>query len=97
MDHITNDTSLIGPCDVIPVEAQNPRFPVVGHRMILTVARLLVSGVAANEGTNIFVSAHKILIPSSQPIYSSSFKQQQLNSRMGRCNERKFTHRNSRS
>ena len=32
MDHITNDTSLIGPCDVIPVGAQNPRFPVVGHR-----------------------------------------------------------------
>ena len=31
MDHITNDTSLIGPCDVIPVGAQNPRFPVVGH------------------------------------------------------------------
>ena len=30
MDHITNDTSLIGPCDVIPVGAQNPRFPVVG-------------------------------------------------------------------
>ena len=33
MDHITNDTSLIGPCDVIPVGAQNPRFPVVGHRL----------------------------------------------------------------
>ena len=32
MDHITNDTSLIGPCDVIPVGAQNLRFPVVGHR-----------------------------------------------------------------
>ena len=32
MDHITNDTSLIGPCDVIPVGAQNPRFQVVGHR-----------------------------------------------------------------
>ena len=65
--------------------------------MILTVACLLVSGVAANEGTNIFVSAHKNLLPSSQPIYSSSFKQQQLNSRRGRCNERKFTHWNSRS
>ena len=34
MDHITNDTSLIGPCDVIPVGAQNPRFPVVGHRSV---------------------------------------------------------------
>ena len=32
MDHITNNTSLIVPCDVIPVGAQNPRFPVVGHR-----------------------------------------------------------------
>ena len=32
MDHITNDTSLIGPCDVIPVGTQNLRFPVVGHR-----------------------------------------------------------------
>ena len=32
MDHITNNTSLIGPSDVIPVGAQNPRFPVVGHR-----------------------------------------------------------------
>ena len=32
MDHITNDTSLIGPCDVIPVGAQNLRFQVVGHR-----------------------------------------------------------------
>ena len=45
--------------------------------MILTVACLLVSGVAANEGTNIFVS-HEFLIPSSQPIYSSSFKGQIL-------------------
>ena len=35
MDYITNDMSLIGPCDVIPVGAQNPRFPVVGHRLIL--------------------------------------------------------------
>ena len=33
MDHlITNDSSLIGPCDVIPVEAQNPRFLLVGYR-----------------------------------------------------------------
>ena len=32
MDHITNDTSLIGPCDVIPVGGRNERFPVVGHR-----------------------------------------------------------------
>ena len=35
---------------------------------------VLVSGVAAYEGTNIFVSVHEILIPSIQPIYSSSFK-----------------------
>ena len=35
MDHITNDTSLIGPCDVIPVGAHNLRFPVVGHRLLL--------------------------------------------------------------
>ena len=34
MDHIPNDTSLIGPSDVIPVGAQNPRFPVVGHRIL---------------------------------------------------------------
>ena len=34
MDHITNDTSLIGPCDVIPVGAQNQRFPVVGHHSV---------------------------------------------------------------
>ena len=33
MDHITNDTSLIGPCDVIPVGGRNERFPVVGHRL----------------------------------------------------------------
>ena len=31
-EYITNYTSLIVPCDVIPVRAQNPRFPVVGHR-----------------------------------------------------------------
>ena len=45
---------------------------------ILTVARLLVSGVAAYEGTNIFVSAHEILIPSSQPIYSISLNSSSL-------------------
>ena len=40
MDHITNYTSLIGPCDVIPMGAQNPRFPVVGHRVFnLTTAK----------------------------------------------------------
>ena len=33
MDHITNDTSLIGPCDLIPVGTRNPRFLVVGHRL----------------------------------------------------------------
>ena len=27
MDHITNDTSLIGTCDVIPVGGRNERFP----------------------------------------------------------------------
>ena len=32
MDHITNDTSLIGPRDEIPVEAGNERFLVFGHR-----------------------------------------------------------------
>ena len=37
MDHITNDTSLIGPCDVIPVGAQNPRFPVVGYRFYVII------------------------------------------------------------
>ena len=45
MDHITNDTSLIGPCDVIPVGAQNPRFPVVGHRS----HPILVGGVVEDE------------------------------------------------
>ena len=38
MDHITNDTSLIGPCDVIPVGARNPRFPIVGHRSVSRVS-----------------------------------------------------------
>ena len=37
MDHITNDTSLIGPCDVIPEGTQNPRFPVVGHRFLFII------------------------------------------------------------
>ena len=41
MDHITNDTSLIGPCDVIPVGAQNPRFPVVGHRAQCKLCNLI--------------------------------------------------------
>ena len=36
MDHITNDTSLIGPCDMIPVGALNERFLVVGHRIHIT-------------------------------------------------------------
>ena len=40
MDHITNYTSLIGPSDVIPVGAQNPRFPVVGHRRAVRVPQV---------------------------------------------------------
>ena len=43
MDHITNDTSLIGPCDVIPVGAQNPRFPVVGSQLSVTGSDRLIS------------------------------------------------------
>ena len=41
MDHITNNTSLIGPSDVIPVGAQNPRFPVVGHRNYLNYLNVI--------------------------------------------------------
>ena len=32
MDHITNDTSLIGPCDVIPVHCGSPESEVPSGR-----------------------------------------------------------------
>ena len=54
MDHITNDTSLIEPCDVIPVGAQNPRFPVVGHRYSVFINSLWGDSSCCNVSRGIF-------------------------------------------
>ena len=53
MDHITNDTSLIRPCDMIPVGAQSPRFPVVGHRLSISPSYVR----AGEEGAGVYGTA----------------------------------------